>query len=70
MMNEWRGTGQARRAEKEPNDKLREIAGRLKSLPYRDMRTLADAILAGCTTTGNVVTADAILAAADALETA
>lgn len=72
-MDKWgrRGTGiqhEGTPPEKEPNTKLRELAGLLKSLPYRDMDAFAKAISAEMDSAPTVV--DAILTAADKLETA
>lgn len=54
----------------EPNAALREIAGRIKRLSFRDMKELHAALLGACAHSGNNLTPDAILAAADAMESA
>lgn len=66
----YRGTGSARKVEpeKEPNIKLRELAGRIKSLSYRDMDAFAKAVDAEMH--GAPTFVHAILTAADNFETA
>lgn len=67
MGNEWRGTGVERKAEKEPNTKLRELAGRIKSLSYRDMEEFSRLVGSRI---GKDGTTEALLSAADAMEAA
>jgi hypothetical protein len=63
----------AHQLQQAPNAALREIAGRIKKLPYRDLMVLVDALhkgFPGAISAGRDGVVEAVLAAADKLENA